>query len=359
MTTQNRSSFLRRHGTRLALSVLVAVLFWIILRGGGLPVIPDTDAFRSVRWWTVPGYAAILAALTFVRALRTRHLLRPVARVRLREILAVSFIGFLAIFVLPFRLGEVVRPALYHSKGHVPFATATGTIGAERIIDGLVLMIILAVALPLGIPLSPLPDHIGKLPIPVVAVPAAAYTSLFVFVGAFLAMALFYWRRELAWRLTGRVFGFVSPRLGQFLASQVEKMSQGFRFLPSPRLFLPYLAETLVYWALAALGMWLLAWGCGLHTVSFAQACTFMGVLGVGIIAPGAPGYFGAFQGSLYAGLALYLAEPTVLGPGAVFVFLLYVCQLSMMAVHAALGALIDRDLVSSAALEAPASDHA
>ena len=350
MTRTERFQFLRRHSTKLALSVLIAFLFWIVLRGGGLPVVPEAQAFRSVRWWTIPVYALSLVALTVVRALRTRHLLRPVASVSAREILAVSFIGFLSIFVLPFRLGEVVRPALYHNKGHVSFAAATGTIGAERILDGLILMLILGVSLPLGGLLSPLPDHIGKLPIPVVAVPAAAYTSLFVFVGAFLAMALFYWRRELAWRITARVFGLFSARLGEFLGKQVEKMSQGFGFLPSPRLFVPYLAETLLYWAICALGMWVLAWGCGIDSVTFAQACTFMGVLGLGIIVPGAPGYFGAFQGSVYAGLALYFAEPLVLGPGSVYVFLLYVMQLGNLILLAAVGTLLDRELASAAA---------
>jgi glycosyltransferase 2 family protein len=345
-----RFAFVRRHSTRLALSVLVAFVFWLVLRGGGLPVIPDAEAFRSVRWWTVGAYGATLVGWSVVRAMRTRHLLKPIADVPSRQILAVSWIGFLAIFVLPFRLGEVVRPALYHNKGNVSFAAATGTVGAERIIDGLILMIVLGIALPLGRPLSPLPNHIGKLPIPVVAVPAAAYSMLVLFICAFFAMALFYWRREFARRLTARVFSLFSPRLGEFLSRQVEKMSEGFRFLPSLRHFAPYLAETFVYWSLAAAGMWLLAWGCGLQGVTFAQACTFMGVLGLGIIVPGAPGYFGAFQGSVYAGLALYFDEAVVLGPGSAYVFLLYILQLGMMFVHAAIGSLIDRDVGAAAA---------
>jgi hypothetical protein len=350
MSSAQRFAFLRRHSARLALSVLVAFAFWLVLRGGGLPIVPSAEALGHVRWWTVGAYALILVAWSFVRALRTRHLLRPIAPVPIRQILAVSFIGFLAIFVLPFRLGEVVRPALFHNKGNVSFAAATGALGAERIIDGLILMVVLGISLPLGRPLSPLPDHIGKLPIPVVAVPAAAYSTLLLFVCAFCAMALFYWRRQFARRLTARVFSVVSPKLGDFLARQVEKMSQGFGFLPSARHFVPFILETLAYWTLAALGMWILAWGCGLHGVTFAQACTFMGVLGLGIIVPGAPGYFGAFQASVYAGLALYFHESLVLGPGSAYVFLLYVLQLGMMFVHAVVGSIIDRDVASSAA---------
>lgn len=332
---------LRRHVTKLVISCVIAVAFALVLRGGGLPVVPEPDVLRPVRWWTVAAYALIVMAWSLVRALRSRHMLLPVAHVTVREILSVSWIGFVAIFVLPFRLGEFVRPGLLHSRGSVPFSTGAGAFGAERIIDGLFLMVVLGVSMPLGGTLDPLPDHIGKLPIPVVAVPAAAYSMLAVFVGAFTAMAVFYWRRAWARRTTDRVVGFVSKRLAAFLADQVEKLSNGFRFLPSPRRLVSYVAETALYWGLAGAGMWLLGWGCGIEGMTFARACALMGVLGLGIIVPGAPGYFGAFQASVYAGLALYFPEDVVLGSGSAYVFLLYAVQLSMMFVNAIIGAIV------------------
>lgn len=337
--------WIRRHSTKLAISLLIAFVFWLVLRGGGLPVLPESEAFSRVRWWTGALYVLTLTAWSFVRAMRTRHLIRPLARVPGRQVLAISWIGFLAIFVLPFRLGEVVRPALYHNRSSMPFAAATGIVGAERIIDGLFLMTIVGIALPLGHPLRPLPDHIGKLPISVVAVPAAAYFTLGVFVCAFVAMGLFYWRRALARQLTLTVVGVLSRRAATIVADQVEKLSLGLKFLPSPRHFVPYLLETCAYWALAGLSMWILAWGCGIPGVTFAQACTLMGVVGLGIIVPGAPGYFGAFQGAVYAGLALYFPESVVLGTGSAYVFLLYVLQLGMMFALAAVGSLIDRNV--------------
>lgn len=350
MAASPPSSLLKRHSTKLLVSLVIAVAFWLILRGGGLPVLPGPDAMAGVRWWTVGVYALSVVVWSFIRAMRTRHLLRPIANVSSREVLTVSWIGFLSIFVLPFRIGEVVRPALFHHKGKVSFATATGACGAERIIDGLFLMTLLGASLPLGGPLDPLPDHIGKLPIPVLAVPAAAYSTLSLFVAAFAAMALFYWRREWARRATDRVVGVVSKKFAAFLASQVEKLSEGFRFLPSPRHLVPYLAETVLYWGIAAAGMWLLAWGCGVEGMTSARSCALLGVLGLGIIVPGAPGYFGAFQGSIYAGLALYFAESIVLGPGSAYVFLLYVCQLGMMFLMAAVAGLLDREAVNVAA---------
>ena len=70
----------------------------------------------------------------------------------------------------------------------------------------------LGICLQLARPLSPLPDHIGKLQIPVAAVPVSAYVSLVVFVFAFGLMALFYWRPSLGRKFVEKTLaGSVSP----------------------------------------------------------------------------------------------------------------------------------------------------
>ena len=335
MTVPNRwAVLLRQNYTKILASIVIGVAFWLVLRRGGLPIMPDD--FGSVKWWTLPAYAATVAIWSTLRAARTRHLLRPVAPIPLTQILSVSWIGFLAIFVLPFRIGEVIRPALFKNKNQVSFATAAGACGAERIIDGLVLMTLLGVSLPLGGLLDPLPDHIGELPIPLVAVPAAAYFTLLLFVAAAIAMSVFFWRRQWARRTIDRLVGTVSKRLAAYLSDQVEKLSEGFRFLPSPRHIAPYMLETILYWTVAAAGMWMLAWGCGVSDITLTRSFALLGVLGLGIIVPGAPGYFGAFQGAIYAGLALYFPEDIVLSNGATFVFCLYAAQMSVMFIMAA-----------------------
>jgi hypothetical protein len=53
-----------------------------------------------------------------------------------------------------------------------------------------------------------------------------------------------------------------------------------------------------------------------------------MGVVGIGILVPAGPGYFGAFQLSTYIALAMYFPEGAIKNAGAAFVFLLYGTQL-------------------------------
>jgi hypothetical protein len=179
-------------------------------------------------------------------------------------------------------------------------------------------------------PIEPLPDKIGNLPVSASVVPKAAYLALGVFGVAFATMGLFYWRRHFARRMTHRIVGLVSHRAAEWLAERVESVADGLRFLPEARYSVPFISATAVYWLLNAGTVWLLGWGCGLAEYTFGQACVTTGVLALGILVPNAPGFFGAYQISLYASFAMYYEAADVTGPGAVFVFIAYLLQLAI-----------------------------
>jgi hypothetical protein len=333
----------RRHGAKLVVSLVIAGGFAWLMHGGALPLAPDASAFALVKWWTLAGYLGVNSVVHFVRAARWTLLLSPMAKVPLRRVLGVSFIGFAAIVYLPFRTGEAVRPLLIRKHGNISGWAATGTIAAERIIDGLVLNLMLLAGLSLSTPLSPLPDHIGNLRVSPAIVPRAAYTMLVVFAVAFTVMGIFYAKREWARRMTLRVFGVVSPRLATWLADRVENVGQGLRFLPNARLSLPFIGATVLYWLLNSAGLWFMAWGCGFDTFSYTEACTSIGVIALGILVPNAPGFFGAFQLAFYAALAVYYPTDMVIGPGAALVLIVYCGQLFVTTVAALLGVVLER----------------
>jgi hypothetical protein len=337
------SRLFRRHGAKLIASIAVAALFAWILHRGALPLVPDREAFANVRWGGVVGYVLVWSTVHFVRAARWHWLLAPVHPMPLRNVLAVGFIGFAAILVMPFRSGEVVRPMLIRRSGRMSAWAATGTVGAERVIDGLSLSVILFAALQVAQALDPLPNRIGNLPVPAAAVPAAATAALVLFAAAFAIMAAFYLFRERARRAVMASFGVLSERAARWFADKVEQLALGLRFLPRPRYTIPFLVATQVYWLLNALGVWLLAWSCGVDGITFAQACVLLGVLALGILPPSAPGFFGAFQISIYAGFAMFFPTDVVVGPGAVYVFLLYVIQVVTTLVTGGAALLLER----------------
>lgn len=77
-----------------------------------------------------------------IRSVRLRLLMdRP--EIPFSEMFAVTTIGFLAINVVPLRLGEFVRPYLLLERSKVPFGTSFAAVFLERLLDLLALMTML------------------------------------------------------------------------------------------------------------------------------------------------------------------------------------------------------------------------
>jgi uncharacterized protein (TIRG00374 family) len=315
---------------RLFVSLLLAAGFVWLFRRGGLPLVPHAAAFAGLHVGLVVAYVAANCLGTYFRTFRWVHLLRPIAPGLSRfRVLGIGFVGYAAVFLSPLRMGEVVRPYLLSRDREVSFFQALGTVGAERAIDGLFLTLISFVALTLAKTVSPLPNRLGELSIPVAAVPAALYGTLIAFAGALCAMVVFYRARAWARRVVELTLGRVSERLSAWVNGTLERLAEGLSFLPSRLHFARFLRETVLYWALMLTGQWLLLRGVGLRPTA-AEACVTVGVMGLGTLIPSGPGFFGAYQLSAFTALALFYPANAVLSQGAAFVFVAYCTQLAI-----------------------------
>lgn len=340
-------SFISKYGVKIAISTVLTVFIIGVLKRQGMAFVPPREAIMGVpHLWVYPAYVLLYALTTYVRAARWRLQLRAWADVSFRRIIMVSWVSFAAIVFLPMRMGEVVRPMMIRDRGRVSATAAAGTVVAERVIDGLFLSIVLAIALIVapGVP-NPPEYVVGLSGFPTARVREFGSTMLAIFVIAFAVIGAYYKFRKLARELTLRVFGIVSMKLAEKLAGIAEKLADGIRFLATPKDAVPYLIETAIYWALNALGMWFLAWGCGLthpdgSMVTYMDALALMGMLGAAMLIPAPPGMLGVFQAGLYCAMTLYFSPEVILGPGAVYVFMLYVLQVGWTAVAALLGLL-------------------
>ncbi len=331
--SQESHGFLRRNAAKLLASVIITAGLVFTLQKGGLTLVPDSEDFASVRWLAVPAYLVTLAVMSYFRAVRWRFLLRSFAEVSRRRVLAVSWIGFAAILLMPFRIGEIVRPYMLREKGKISMSSATGSVVAERVVDGLFLSTVLAIALVFVPTVHPLPDTVVGLKISVHQVRTSGFVMLGVFTTAFVTIAVFYFARAWAHKMTLAVFGIVSRKLAEKLAGTAEKLADGLHFLGNWRDSSGFLVETAIYWGLNAFGMWILAWGCGVthgdgSAITFGESCAIMGMLGCTVLIPGPPGLLGIFQAGIYAGMSMYFPKEIVTGPGAAFAFLLYAVQL-------------------------------
>lgn len=310
---------------KLAISLVLGTLFaWLVSRGG-VPLLPPAESFREVKWWTLPVYASSLLVTHFFRASRWRFLIAPVKRLPLNQVIALNWIGFFSIMMLPLRLGEITRPALTKLRHGIAFSAGLGTIAVERVIDGLVTSLCVVWAL-FVLPRIKTQDVIAS------NLPAYGILSLLLFSAALAMLVLFLWQRDFAVRITQLSVGLFSKRLGDFVAGKVGSVADGVRSVGDSALFTRFLAETILYWGTNAVGMWLLGIGCGLP-FTLGHATAVMGVLAIGILLPAGPGLFGNFQLAISAALKLYFAESLVASSGAVYIFIMYGVQLAVISI--------------------------
>jgi hypothetical protein len=331
----------RRHAVKLIASVAITAGVLYMVQTGGLKLVPASDDFGTVRWWAVGLYLPLWLVMTWFRSVRWRFLLRQIVEVPKRRLFAVSCVGFAAILLLPFRLGELARPLMLRTRPEerrpgapvLTMTTATSSVIAERVIDGFVLSVVLAAVLVWVPTLHPLPDHVVGLDISVAAVRTGGFIMLGAFTVALVTIATFYFARGFAHRATHAVFGRISPRLASGLSGFAEKLAEGLHVFGRARDAFGFVAETVAYWLFNALGMWVLAIGCGVvhgdgTPITFGETCGLMGMLGCTILIPGPPGLLGVFQAGIYAGMTMYFPAEIVTGPGAAYVFLVYMSQL-------------------------------
>jgi uncharacterized membrane protein YbhN (UPF0104 family) len=357
--------FVRRNAGKLIASVIITVAILWGLHAVGLKLSPAGIAFSQVKWWTLPGYVAIWVVMSYFRAVRWRFLLRRVTdSVGKARLVSISWIGFAAILLFPFRLGELVRPMMLREKGKVSFSAATGSVVAERVVDGLYLSILLAITLILVPHIQPMPEtdlELGggsKVVISGNHIRASGFLMLAVFVIAFIVIAVFYFARSFAHKATLTVIGVVSKSLAEKMARIPEKLADGLHFLGSGRDAWGFFLETSVYWLLNATSMWLLAYGCGLghadgSPITFGESCAMMGMLGIAVLIPGPPGLLGTFQAGIYAGMVMYFPIEIAKQNGAAYVFLLYALQVILTVVAASIFMVRDR-LAIRALFDAP-----
>jgi glycosyltransferase 2 family protein len=340
-------AYRRKLFSRLGISAILAGVFVWFMRRAGLPVRPPARAFEQTQWAGVAAYFGLYGLMHYFRAVRWEYLLRPTAAIPRRRLISIGFIGFLAILLLPLRMGEVVRPYLLKREGHVSASAAMGTIAAERVLDGLYVALLLALALVL-VPRRPDLQGVRIGPIDVAHIPQLGYLMVALFTAALAALGLFLWKRALAERLTLAVVGAVSPRLASRLGRVVGGVADGLRSLPDPKLMVPFTFYSALYWCINALGMWVLGLACGLPMTA-GQGFAVMGVLSMGILLPAGPGLFGSFQLFVYAALMMFFPDEVVFHEGAAYVFLMYVVQLALHLVAGIVPLVIEKIAVSDA----------
>lgn len=288
----------------LAVLVVTAACLGLALWGIDTQKVFEALSAMQLRW--IPVAMAAIIAVFFARVLRFQLLLGD-ARPGFGRQTVVCGIAFLAINVVPLRLGEFVRSFLLLDDD-VEWGTSLGAVVMERIVDlfmllGMLLLVAMAVDLP------------GTVEVQGIDVLAAGQraigVALVVLIGGLGVLGV---ANEGLLGLLSRI-----PLLGE----RVAGFSRTFRtataqFVSRPAAAVAVLALAVFVWAGTIVSVWALLmafpeiparWDVALAVTAFTVA---------GTVAIPTPGFFGPFEVFCKAVLVLWAVDPAVAATFAV-----------------------------------------
>jgi glycosyltransferase 2 family protein len=273
------------------------LLISLIVSGGFLYL-----AFRNVKLdelgtalgrvngsWLLVSIGVSLLIMVF-RAWRWQLELRPLAHVPLGRLWVITAVAYMAINLLPVRLGEIVRPWLLSRRSTVSFPNVVGNIVVEKTMDSVLILFYILVGL----------TTIENLPVWV------RRGAIFPAVGASLLVTLvllFWWRGEAF--VDRWVLHLLPERFRDGLKKILTSMADGMRVIPNPGLLLTVFLVSLVLWFLPILSSYIMIRAFDLQAPFSAALVVFIFV-GFGTALPNLPGMIGPYQYACQLALGLF-----------------------------------------------------
>jgi uncharacterized membrane protein YbhN (UPF0104 family) len=243
--------------------------------------------------WLAPAILLYLADL-WVRAVRWRALITPVAKLPLGSLFGILSIGFLVNNVLPARLGEIARAVLVGRRHEVSRSATLATVVLERIFDGIVMLLFLGAAtVAAGGRVGS--DWLGVL-VPLTAVG---------FGGAAIALGVLALAPTLALGIAARLLAPFPARPREAALAFAAKFITGLGVLGDLKLAAITLATSTVAWLLEA-GVYVAigqAFGMMPEPDAYLLA---LAVANLGTMIPSSPGYVGTFDALVARSLGIF-----------------------------------------------------
>ena len=248
----------------------------------------------------------------WLRAVRWRYFIQAGRPLSMDSLFSATMIGFMANNVLPFRLGEFVRPWALARREKLSKTTLLATVVVERAVDMLTLLGIFGVSM-LVHPIAENTDA-GRL------VQWGARLLLALCVGLTFVVVAIERNRRLAQAV---VSGLSAPLPGaarEKVSLMLERFIEGLGlFRDLRRLAIVFMLSFTMFLCFAfALGVSL--WSLGIELPWYAGLVMLV-ITAIGIMVPAAPGYIGTLNIACTAGLALFGVGKTQSVPFSWFYF--------------------------------------
>ena len=273
----------------LVLSTVVAG-FFLYLAFRNVPFADLGSALeRFDAWWLVPA-VTISFLLMIMRAWRWQLELRPLEHIGLGRLWVVCSVAYMAINLLPVRLGEVVRPWLLSRRARVSISNVVGNLVVEKTMDSICIVFYILVGL---LTATDLPPWVRR----GAWFPATAATLL-------AGVVVLLWRKGEPF-VDRWVVHYLPERFGGGLKRVTRAIIDGMRVLPDGRLLLSVFVVSIALWFLPILSSYVIIRAFN-FSVPFNAALIVFIFIGFGTALPNAPGMIGTYQYACVLALGLF-----------------------------------------------------
>jgi uncharacterized protein (TIRG00374 family) len=262
---------------------------------------------RKANWGQLGLALALLVGTYFVRVLRWRELLEPMARPSLRALFRATMIGFTALFFVGRAAEMIVRPAALSVKERVHPSASYATVMIERVFDMVMVVVFFAVNLIFFEYIARDADAtrlFGWIKVTGVLLLVAAAAGIYG-LSAFRRGrngALTYLERNLRWLPKSAHSGAISL---------LRHISEGLAVLHEARGLTVTVSYTVLLWLMVSVAHLLVvrAFGIPYADVPFTGAVFVMGLSMLGSVVPTPGGATGPFHTATAAALAFLGVE--------------------------------------------------
>lgn len=287
---------MRRH-LKIIIGLLLSCLFlWIFLRKVDLKEV----------WEGLKNSSLLLIILSTVvglshnifRCIRWRHLLNPIKKnIGFYNLFSTTIIGYTVSWLIPGRLGEIVRPVLLGQREKISKSAAIATILIERIMDGLSVIFLFGVFL-----------FFFRFNVKNITsknlLAAATYGGL-IFIAASLAAFIFL---LILVQKKEKLKAFMERKKDSSRAFLIQKSSkvlyafvEGASVLKNIRILLVTSLYSLIVWLIIGIGVWIGIKAANID-ISFSGTFILLPLLVIGIAIP-TPGGVGSYHEAMQLGL--------------------------------------------------------
>ena len=286
---------------KTAASLIIGALFvyWFAHKLDWLAV---WNEVREADWTKLGLAVALLVGTYFIRVLRWRALLKPMARPSLRALFRATVVGFSALFLMGRAAELIIRPAVLSVKERVHPSASYATVMIERVFDMVMVVVFFAVNLIFFEHNSRDAEAMRML----VWIKVVGASLLVLSAAGVYGLSLFRKRTASVLRYLERKLAWLPSHLLRGLTSLLRHISEGLSVLHDVRSLTITVSYTIVLWLMVATAHLLVvrAFGIPYAAVPFTGAVFVMGLSMLGSVVPTPGGATGPFHAATSAALA-------------------------------------------------------